>query len=383
MAFPIIRKQNAPQVGMPGKPNPKEIINFPLQPIGARPHRHQRIDNRVIAAEPHPQSHFFTPRDGNQVIVQFESWLSRITVHAGGIGKKVVLQLGVPAAVFCRGSEEFARHDDRGLAPECNHFHDRFRVPRTQAFGYNISVFTGRLRHDFESQMRRLFMPVQRALFPEIQITDQQDGYVEHHLPEAVPPQTAKDVGPGVQEDGFHIEQNENHRHEVELDGEGFPRVTCGFHAAFVRLLVGPKTRADTDMPFGHNSNVTVAGDTYHVQTEERGAAHALIDTTVYLRGRVLHRRTNSFSDLLPLNSDREQALKLRVDTQHRSVVDEIRTGKLRLALPSDGKTRGHTPAPAESAAAIHLELLNAKTWLSGKRALLQIAVNDPASKVL
>ena len=134
-------------------------------------------------------------------------------------------------------------------------------------------------------------------------------------------------------------------------------------------------------MPFGHNSNATVAGDTYHVQTEERGAAHALIDTTVYLRGRVLHRRTNSFSDLLPLNSDREQALKLRVDTQHRSVVDEIRTGKLRLALPSDGKTRGHTPAPAESAAAIHLELLNAKTWLSGKRALLQIAVNDPASK--
>src|SRR5438105_4061445 len=135
------------------------------------------------------------------------------------------------------------------------------------------------------------------------------------------------------------------------------------------------------EMPFGHNSNVTVAGDTYHVQTEERGAAHALIDTTVYLRGRVLHRRTNSFKDLLPLNADREQALKLRVDTQHRSVVDEIRTGKLRLALPSDGKTRGHTPAPAESAAAIHLELLNAKTWLSGKRALLQIAVNDPASK--
>jgi hypothetical protein len=134
-------------------------------------------------------------------------------------------------------------------------------------------------------------------------------------------------------------------------------------------------------MPFGHNSNVTVAGDTYHVQTEERGAAHALIDTTVYLRGRVLHRCTNSFSDLLPLNSDREQALKLRVDTQHRSVVEEIRSGKLRLALPSDGKTRGQPPAPGESAAAIHLQLLNAKTWLTGKRAQLQIAVNDGANK--
>src|SRR5438105_2403106 len=82
-------------------------------------------------------------------------------------------------------------------------------------------------------------------------------------------------------------------------------------------------------MQFGHNSNVTVDGATYHVQTEERGTAQALIDTTVYLRGHVLHRRTDSFKDLLPLNADREQALKLRVDTQHRSVVDEIRSGKL------------------------------------------------------
>lgn len=137
-------------------------------------------------------------------------------------------------------------------------------------------------------------------------------------------------------------------------------------------------------MPFGHNSNVTVAGDTYHVQTEERGAAQALIDTTVYLRGRVLHRRTNSFSDLLPLNSDREQALKLRVDTQHRGVVDEIRSGKLQLSAASDAKARvpqNSGDGSAASGADLRLELLNAKTWLSGKRASLQIAVNDHANK--
>lgn len=137
-------------------------------------------------------------------------------------------------------------------------------------------------------------------------------------------------------------------------------------------------------MAFGHNSNVTVAGDTYHVQTEERGAAHALIDTTVYLRGRVLHRRTNSFSDLLPLNSDREQALKLRVDTQHRSVVDEIRSGKLKLSGGNDGKAAAPQAAAGSStiaAAGLHLELLNAKTWLTGKHASLQIAVNDQANK--
>lgn len=135
-------------------------------------------------------------------------------------------------------------------------------------------------------------------------------------------------------------------------------------------------------MQFGHNSNVTVGGDTYHVQTEERGVAQALIDTTVYFRGRVLHRRTNSFTDLLPLNPDREQALKLRVETQHRSVVDELRSGKLRLTIPNDAKaTALHSGVAVESAAALHLELLNAKTWLSGKRAMLQIAVNDHTNK--
>src|SRR5207244_6083172 len=75
---------------------------------------------------------------------------------------------------------------------------------------------------------------------------------------------------------------------------------------------VGAKTRADTDMPFGHNSNVTVAGDTYYVQTEERGAAHALIDSNVYLRWRVLNDRANRFSIHIHLHSDRDQAIKLR-----------------------------------------------------------------------
>ena len=65
----------------------------------------------------------------------------------------------------------------------------------------------------------------------------------------------------------------------------------------------------------------------YHVQTEDAGAASALIDTTVYAGGRVLHRRTNNYLDLLPLNPDSEKALKLRLDEQHRQVLEEIRTG--------------------------------------------------------
>src|SRR5437879_11041842 len=61
-------------------------------------------------------------------------------------------------------------------------------------------------------------------------------------------------------------------------------------------------------MLFGHNSNVQAGGTNYHVQTEDRGTTNALIDTTVYFNGRVLHRRTNNYFDLLPLNPGREHA---------------------------------------------------------------------------
>ena len=127
-------------------------------------------------------------------------------------------------------------------------------------------------------------------------------------------------------------------------------------------------------MLFGHNSNVKAGDTTYHVQTEDRGATNALIDTTVYFRGRVLHRRTNNYFDLLPLNPDHEQALKVRLDEQHRAVVEEIRTGALHLALPQDDKSASQV---------LLLELINAKTWLSGKRALLQIAVRNQTKQAV
>jgi hypothetical protein len=138
-------------------------------------------------------------------------------------------------------------------------------------------------------------------------------------------------------------------------------------------------------MLFGHNSNVTVGANTFHVQTEDRGIVSAIIDTTVYSRGRVLHRRTKSYSDLLPLNADKEQALKLRLDDQHRTVMEEIRSGVLQLAVP---KPPVAPPAPSapppplkaaptatSSVKPIIMELMNARTWLSAGRATLQVAI--------
>ena len=161
-------------------------------------------------------------------------------------------------------------------------------------------------------------------------------------------------------------------------------------------------------MLFGHNTNVSVDGITYHVQTEDRGTSNALIDTTVHCRGRVMHRRTNSYLDLLPLDPDREQALRLRLDQQHRAVIEEMRSGQLNLPPPPpepparqvvgqsldavgrvpalDDATRSSAaPRTPEAGAATHLklELLNAKSWLRGRKASLQVLVRDGSSQVV
>jgi hypothetical protein len=145
-------------------------------------------------------------------------------------------------------------------------------------------------------------------------------------------------------------------------------------------------------MVFGHNSNLKFGATTLHVQTEDRGTTHALIDTTVYYQGRVLHRRTNNYHDLLPLTEDTQQALKLRVDEQHRTVLEAIRSGELQLAIPQptsasaiaapghSDQTRANVEKPPVAAVQppkLVLELLNARSWLVGKQATLHLAVKE------
>jgi hypothetical protein len=136
-------------------------------------------------------------------------------------------------------------------------------------------------------------------------------------------------------------------------------------------------------MLFGHNSNVVVGTDTIHVQTEDRGATVAVIDTTVHWKGRVLHRRTSKYADLLPLDERKTAVLKDRIDQQHRAVIEEIRSGALKLTLPlptsapSAAAVSQTHHAGAGNAATLKVELLNAKSWLSGKNATLQLVVRD------
>lgn len=134
-------------------------------------------------------------------------------------------------------------------------------------------------------------------------------------------------------------------------------------------------------MLFGHNTNVTVGGVVIHVQTEDRGTNSAVLDTTVYYRGRVLHRRTSKYTDLLPLDSDREKTLKIRLDQQHATVVEELRSGKLPVQIAAPPVA---TPLVPVSSAPPHekvlsVDLVNPRTWLTGRQATLYLVVRDKA----
>src|SRR5579863_8972324 len=126
-------------------------------------------------------------------------------------------------------------------------------------------------------------------------------------------------------------------------------------------------------MLFGHNTNVT-------------------LDTTVHCRGRVFHRRTNKYHDLLPLDEEKEKALKTRLDEQHFGVVEELKSGALKVetpplppprpvapalsapAIPSGGAASSPAPALANPATKdLTVEMLNPRTWLSGKHATLYL----------
>ena len=130
-------------------------------------------------------------------------------------------------------------------------------------------------------------------------------------------------------------------------------------------------------MQFGHNTNVKVGDALYHVQTEDHGVAQALIETTVYQEGRLVHKRRLNYKDLLPLDTAKEATLKQRLDKQHHAVMEEIETGKLKLTNPGASAANVVTPMAGPR---LMLRIQNPKDWLSSGHASLKVRVTDELS---
>src|SRR3954466_8307506 len=76
--------------------------------------------------------------------------------------------------------------------------------------------------------------PIERAFAPDVDVTGEQQRHEEQHLDEPAPAEIAQRHRPRVEEGDFDVEEQENHRHEVELHRLALARVADGGHAALV-----------------------------------------------------------------------------------------------------------------------------------------------------
>ncbi|MFQ5776490.1 MAG: hypothetical protein ACE5IP_00620 [Terriglobia bacterium] len=119
---------------------------------------------------------------------------------------------------------------------------------------------------------------------------------------------------------------------------------------------------------FGFNTDVKVGGTVFHVQTEDRGVENPVLNTTVYVRGRVLAKRANSYEDFLASPDFNEPELHAMLEEQHKRIIEEVRAGQLTELSPLEA---------LPDSCGISVQLLNPATFLKGTVASLHVAVNQ------
>ena len=84
-------------------------------------------------------------------------------------------------------------------------------------------------------------------------------------------------------------------------------------------------------MVMGFNTDIKFEGVVYHVQTESRkGVA---LETTVYVRGAIIHCLKTDCQYLLGAPDFTEQQARQRLEDQHRQVIGRIRAGEIRTSM--------------------------------------------------
>src|SRR5580765_2698344 len=89
MTFPILGHHDAPQIRMPGKTNPKKIINFTLEIIRTWPYRCNGINRGTGTIQVNLKPKALLVLDREQVVDNLKSRLRWIPVHTRNIREKV------------------------------------------------------------------------------------------------------------------------------------------------------------------------------------------------------------------------------------------------------------------------------------------------------
>src|SRR3990170_7994243 len=92
-------------------------------------------------------------------------------------------------------------------------------------------------------------------------------------------------------------------------------------------------------MIFGFNTDVTGKDAVYHVQTEDRGAKHPVIDSIIYVSGRIVDRRQTSYDPSQVIPAQIEEMVR----KQHKELVEAIRSGTfVPTGNPNSAEAAGH-----------------------------------------
>jgi hypothetical protein len=125
-------------------------------------------------------------------------------------------------------------------------------------------------------------------------------------------------------------------------------------------------------MNVGFNTDVRVGERSFHVQTEDRGPHHGKIDTAVYLGGRVVHKHSTSYTEFDSGIEPSEEARRVRVEEQHRQIIEALRSGALQIANLEPLKAAPPPPPPQPG---VVIQILNPTSWLAAGRCDLQLDV--------
>src|SRR5580658_170137 len=267
MTFPVVRHQDAPQIGMAFELNPKEIEILALVPVRAGPHGYHRVHYGIVARELDLKPNAVFALQRNKVVIDFEARFERELVHRRDIREERKPQRRLHGEVFGRPQQVLPRNDDRGFAPEFNHFSDGPSVPFPEFMHYRILIEFLRFHYELIPEGRRLAIPVERALLPEEYVACQQNYNVEHHLHKTKQLQVVVDQRPGIEKDRLDIEQDKHQSDHVELNGDRLARIAGRTDTALVGLIFLPRALVPADHSGQHDQRAgETAGQYKHKQ---------------------------------------------------------------------------------------------------------------------
>ncbi len=121
-------------------------------------------------------------------------------------------------------------------------------------------------------------------------------------------------------------------------------------------------------MSSGFNTDVHVGDQVFHVQTEDRGPSHLVIDTAVYQHGRVLYRRASNYQEYEGSTEFSADGLRERVHEQHRRIIEDLRAGVFDAEIAAAQELAVRTGG-------IQVQLLNPTSWLAGGNVSLDVEI--------